>query len=190
MKENVKLAYGLAAVLLIVGGLCYSVGSEPQPPEPIRIVFSGVSGDVLFNHEGHLYYEGDCSVCHHHGDSSEFMACGTCHKKKVPQTVPQICSDCHPLAEDPFSYNEHHRRILEEDPGAYACKDCHQMKKGEKLPYACGDCHDPYDPYFAETAERIEMKYQKQADAFHSQCIGCHEDYGAGPVKCNMCHAQ
>jgi hypothetical protein len=24
----------------------------------------------------------------------------------------------------------------------------------------------------------------------HESCIGCHEDYGAGPVECSSCHVQ
>jgi hypothetical protein len=28
-----------------------------------------------------------------------------------------------------------------------------------------------------------------RADAFHSQCKGCHEENGSGPVECNSCHS-
>jgi hypothetical protein len=27
-----------------------------------------------------------------------------------------------------------------------------------------------------------------RTDALHETCIGCHADYGAGPVDCNACH--
>ncbi|MFO8049867.1 MAG: cytochrome c3 family protein [Desulfosudaceae bacterium] len=189
IKENVKLAYGLAAVLLIVGIICYAAGSGSRPEEPVRIVFSGIAGDVLFDHLGHLDYEGDCYSCHHHGDGSPFMACSECHQADDPETVPAVCDDCHPLSWEPYIHDEHHR-LLRDEPGSWTCQDCHSIPEGESIPYACGDCHDPYDEYFVEIAEEIQMKYEKSEDAFHDQCIGCHQDYGAGPVECSMCHAQ
>ena len=61
-----------------------------------------------------------------------------------------------------------------------ACVDCHHNleDEGEK-PAACGDCHeiDSEDPV-------------KRSDAFHTQCQGCHEDSGAGPVDCSACHVR
>jgi hypothetical protein len=27
-----------------------------------------------------------------------------------------------------------------------------------------------------------------RADAFHTNCRGCHEENGAGPVECSSCH--
>jgi hypothetical protein len=60
------------------------------------------------------------------------------------------------------------------------CADCHHTleDEGEK-PTACGDCHeiDSEDPV-------------KRSDAFHTQCKGCHEDGGAGPVDCSACHVR
>lgn len=190
-NNNVKAAYLLAMVLLIVGIVCYAASDPIVSPgdEPVRKVFQGLAGDVLFDHQGHTYYEGDCYACHHHGDSDEIMACNACHKEENPQWVPAVCNDCHPMSGDTFVFDEHHL-MLEDDPGAYACIDCHQKEEGEALPYACGDCHDPYDPYYEEAAARIQMTFDKSDDAYHAQCIGCHEDYGAGPVECGGCHAQ
>ena len=58
------------------------------------------------------------------------------------------------------------------------CLDCHHNIEDDEV-YNCGECHgatgDEYMP--------------SRTDAFHSQCIGCHEDAGAGPVECNSCHA-
>ncbi|MDY0221190.1 MAG: cytochrome c3 family protein [Desulfobacterium sp.] len=58
------------------------------------------------------------------------------------------------------------------------CLDCHHNIEDDEI-YNCGECHgktgDEYMP--------------SRTDAFHSQCIGCHEDAGAGPVECNSCHA-
>ncbi len=191
-NNNVKRAYALAVVLLIVGIICYAKGGSGLEPgeEPVRKVYKGLAGDVLFDHQEHAYeYESDCYVCHHHGDSAEFMACDVCHKEETPKQVPAVCNDCHPLSGDTYVFDEHHR-LLEDEPEAWTCTTCHQKEEGESLPYACGDCHDPYDPYFAEAAARIEMTYEKTDAAFHSQCIGCHKDYSAGPVECGECHAQ
>ena len=185
-KNEVKLAYGLAVVLLIVGIICYAAGSAEPPQEPVRKVYKNMAGDVLFDHMAHTGYESDCYVCHHHGDSDEFMSCTTCHKEEMPATEPSVCKDCHPLSGDMYIHDAHHM-LLEDEPGVWSCKDCHSLKEGEEPPpAACGDCHDPY---YVEGETRL-MTYQKSADALHSQCIGCHEDYGAGPVECNMCHAQ
>jgi hypothetical protein len=27
-----------------------------------------------------------------------------------------------------------------------------------------------------------------RTDSLHETCIGCHADYGAGPVDCSACH--
>jgi hypothetical protein len=189
-KENAKLAVGLAMVLLVVGIVCYAIGGPETDPEygPIRKVFRGVAGDVMFDHQAHMDYEGDCTTCHHHGSDNGFKACDTCHLAAVPKQVPQVCNDCHPLTDDPYlqdAYHAHHA-LLEDEPDQWSCKTCHQLEEGETLPYACGDCHDPAD---VEGQAKI-MKYQKIDDAMHSQCIGCHEDYGVGPVACNECHAK
>jgi hypothetical protein len=186
-KENAKLGYGLAIVLLIVGVVCYAAGSPEalSGDEPVRKVFMGVAGNVLFDHQAHTDYEGDCTVCHHHGDN-EFTACNTCHLKAVPNQEPEICLNCHPLTEDMKDIHIEHHQLMIDEPETWSCKDCHQLGEGETVPYACSNCHDPAD---IEGQAKI-MKFQKITDAMHDQCIGCHEDYGAGPVSCDACHAQ
>ena len=106
----------------------------------------------------------------------------------VPQTEPKICKDCHPLSDDEYMQDVHyeHHVLLEDDPENYSCDTCHQLAEGETVPYACGDCHDPAD---VEGQAKI-MTYQKGVDAMHGQCIGCHQDYDAGPMECGECHAQ
>ena len=46
---------------------------------------------------------------------------------------------------------------------------------------SCTECHDP---------DEGDEEVPKRADAFHQQCAGCHEDFGAGPVEkdCAACH--
>ena len=52
-KKELKLAYALAIILLIVGVLSYAAFSEKVPEEPIRLMFKCVAGKVLFDHKIH-----------------------------------------------------------------------------------------------------------------------------------------
>jgi hypothetical protein len=82
------------------------------------------------------------------------------------------CFDCH-----------HHPP--DDDAALVACSQCHlpDPKQGV-VPESCLNCHYASDIQDAE--------YPKKADAFHQQCIGCHEQYGAGPgsgpENCSKCH--
>lgn len=64
-----------------------------------------------------------------------------------------------------------------------SCGDCHHTLEPDEYADAqsCSECHDP-----TEGDEEVP----KRADAFHQQCAGCHEDFGAGPKEkdCNACH--
>ena len=78
------------------------------------------------------------------------------------------CKDCH-----------HHPE--EDETDFRACGDCHGVPpEGETFPLACTDCHG------LDEIEGTEVI--KKADAFHSQCIGCHKDNEAGPTECASCH--
>lgn len=81
------------------------------------------------------------------------------------------CVECH-----------HHPEEPEEGQTAFVpCSNCHQtLAKGQKYPESCLDCHE------AEDLEESEMI--KKSDAFHSQCIACHQDVEAGPEECASCH--
>ena len=60
-----------------------------------------------------------------------------------------------------------------------SCSDCHHnLEEGETNPESCGSCHEVVSE---------DEDVPNRSDAFHSQCIGCHEDDG-GPTKCNACH--
>ncbi len=60
------------------------------------------------------------------------------------------------------------------------CVDCHHnLEDDEEGDKNCSACHDPNEG---------DEDLLKRSDAFHSQCIGCHEDESAGPVECNACH--
>ena len=61
------------------------------------------------------------------------------------------------------------------------CSDCHHnLEPGESDDVeACGGCHEP---------ETDDEDMLKRSDAFHGQCIGCHEDFESGPTECASCH--
>ncbi len=74
-----------------------------------------------------------------------------------------------------------HKVHTSESGYALECVDCHHdMEEGEEKATACGECHGP------EAEEEDDPP--KRSDAFHQQCIGCHEDDGTAPAKCEECH--
>jgi hypothetical protein len=181
-QKETKLAYGLAAILLIVGVVCYAAVPAEKPDEPVRKVYKSLGGDVMFDHQMHAQVD-DCAACHHHGETGDYMSCAECHRSADAKTVAPECMACHPLTGDTYVFDEHHG-VLETEPEAWTCKDCHALAEGEDIPASCSECHDP------DYGDAMIMKFQKTSDALHDQCIGCHEDYGAGPVACGECHAQ
>jgi hypothetical protein len=64
-----------------------------------------------------------------------------------------------------------------------SCGDCHHTLSEDEYADAqsCSECHDP---------DEGDEEIPKRADAFHQQCTGCHEGYGAGPLEkdCSACH--
>jgi len=148
-KKELRLAYALAIILFVVGVLSYAISafSAKPPDSPIRLMFKGVAGKVLFDHKTHTQDAGygiSCSECHHHpGEEEEDSEEGEDTGKDV----------------DP-----------EEDEAAIrACGDCHLVTvKEDTLPESCAECHE---------ADEIEdSEVIKRVDAFHSQCINCHKE--------------
>jgi hypothetical protein len=66
-----------------------------------------------------------------------------------------------------------------------SCGDCHHTLDEDEYADAqsCSECHDPVEG---------DEEMPKRADAFHQQCTGCHEGYGAGPLEkeCSACHVR
>ena len=132
-EKELKLAYGLAIVLFVVGVLSYAAFSAKAPEPPARYMFNVAAGKVFFDHKTHNATGGygiSCADCHHHpvDDESANRACGGCHTQ--PEQIEQAQE---------------------------TCTECHEA--------------DEFD---------IE-EVPKRGDAFHTQCIGCHQDYEAGP---------
>ncbi|MDX9786817.1 MAG: cytochrome c3 family protein [Desulfobacterales bacterium] len=79
------------------------------------------------------------------------------------------CRDCH-----------HHP---EDGSDTSGCGACHSLPaEGKTVPDACLACHEP--------DELEEVTMSKRADAFHAQCVQCHNEYESGPVECSGCHIQ
>ena len=80
-----------------------------------------------------------------------------------------------------FDHKTHHT-----DTGyGISCGDCHHTLDEDEYADAqsCSECHDP---------DEGDEETPKRADAFHQQCTGCHEGYGAGPLEkdCSACHVR
>ncbi len=139
-KKELQYAYGVAILFFVVGVLSYAAFPKKPPDQPIRVMYTSIAGNVLFDHKTHLSEAG-------YGVS---------------------CFDCH-----------HHPK--EDDASLIACNQCHSPK-GEKeaVKETCLQCHE------AEDIKDSEPK--KRSDAFHTQCIGCHHEFEAGPETCSSCH--
>ena len=58
------------------------------------------------------------------------------------------------------------------------CFECHHLTSFPP-DYNCSECH------FKEG----DVLMLSREDAFHDQCIKCHDDMGEGPVECDACHS-
>lgn len=135
----------------------------------------------LFSHIDHEsdYTDQDCQSCHHDATiEPEPQACSNCHKESTEGTTPSLmkathqrCADCH---DDMY---------LE---GLKGCRNCHSRTEQpvEKKQYqSCSNCH----------ATPVNEMIPTRKEAFHAQCMGCHEEQGTGPFgneSCSQCHMQ
>jgi Class III cytochrome C family len=139
-KKELKLAYGAAVCLLLIGVISYAAFPLKAPEEPLRLMYTVMAGNVLFNHKIHASTEGyglSCFDCHHHppDDESALMACGDCHSQQAEdETVNQTCLDCHDESE--IEDTEMLNRL---DAFHTQCIDCH--KDFEAGPAECAGCH-------------------------------------------------
>ena len=118
-KTEQMIAYGLAAILLVVGVVCYTAFAKKAPDQPIRIMFKNTGGNVLFDHREHL------------SQSGYGLACDDCHhdlEKEGDRPAP--CEKCHTADSDeaPKRSDAFHTQ----------CKDCHKDSGG---PVNCAECH-------------------------------------------------
>lgn len=100
--------------------------------------------------------------------------CSDCHHDDIGQETPISCGSCHPRAFDETFRTEHQKAFSTED--------------------ACLRCHDdvPEEPTLAEEDRPSIEDIPLRTDAFHRQCMDCHEENGGpyGSESCYQCHAR
>ncbi|MBL7178720.1 MAG: cytochrome c3 family protein [Desulfobacterales bacterium] len=146
-QKELKLAYGLAIVLLIVGVIGYAAAPAKTPDKPIRIMYKTVAGKVLFDHKTHIAESGyslACKDCHHHpegsedeGEEAEIQPCNYCHQALAEgETFPKTCLDCHEAEE--LEDTEISNR-----PDAFhsQCEKCHKESGAGPEENRCSWCH-------------------------------------------------
>jgi len=78
-----------------------------------------------------------------------------------------------------FDHMEHYSA----EAYGFDCIDCHHYfeEDYQDKPESCIECHE---------LDSDDEEMPKRSDAFHSQCIGCHEDDGTAPLEkeCSGCH--
>lgn len=115
------IAYCLAAILLVVGVICYAAFAKKTPEQPLRIMFKNTGGNVLFDHKEHMSESGygiECADCHHalENKGDRPSTCGECHTDdsddapKRPDAFHKQCKTCH-----------------KEGGGPVNCAECHAM---------------------------------------------------------------
>ena len=57
------------------------------------------------------------------------------------------------------------------------CLECHHLTSFPP-DFNCSECH----------FKKGDAMMLSREDALHRQCIDCHNDMGADPVECNLCH--
>jgi Zn finger protein HypA/HybF involved in hydrogenase expression len=140
-KKELQTAYCLAAILLVLGLLSYAAFPAKTPDPPVRIMFQGVAGKVLFDHK--LHFTGteiglDCIDCHHHyeEDADRFRSCGDCHLTAEAEMPPQACLDCHDESEIDAEENPKRTDALHQQ-----CGGCHEDFGAGPGTSACASCH-------------------------------------------------
>lgn len=165
----------LTGLLAVVAVAAYLM-PEASAALPVRVPLANKGGLVVFDHTKHAAdYAISCETCHHESEEAreDVLPCGTCHG---------------------LTFDENFRTThMETITDPMACVKCHHTNSlpepGEPIPVAdftgCNEegCHE-------ETpAELIPDRMQ----AFHQQCMSCHETEKKGPFQpdqCNQCHTK
>ncbi|MBN1930979.1 MAG: cytochrome c3 family protein [Desulfobacterales bacterium] len=121
-KKELQVAYGLAIIFLVVGILSYAAFPAKAPDQPVRLMFEGVAGNVLFDHKTHTV------------DSGYGIACQDCHHNlEAGETNPESCGACHEIESGDEDVPKR------SDAFHLQCIGCH--KEGDAGPQECSGCH-------------------------------------------------
>ncbi len=96
-----------------------------------------------------------------------------------------------------FSHAKH--AAAAPDGYGIACGECHHDKDGKPLELkegdsvqGCMECHEeagkPKKEKGMSKEDWAAMQLEYYYGALHANCIDCHKEGGAGPVKCAECH--
>lgn len=122
LPKELSLGLGLIIVLLAVGVIAYGAFPVAEPDEPVRMVYPGSAGSVVFTHDLHASGDGyvqDCLSCHHNIEDDDIYDCRECHGPDkdvdyigMTDALHTQCIQCH------------------EDVGAgpVDCAGCHRSK--------------------------------------------------------------
>ncbi len=103
------------------------------------------------------------------------VVCYAAYSQKVPEQPVRIMFDSI-AGKVLFSHKTH----LSDTGYGLSCNDCHHnLEEGDTAAQSCLECHEP---------ESEDQDMPKRSDAFHKQCINCHQEIDAGPRECNSCH--
>lgn len=108
MQQSFPKILLVIALLLSGAGLgAYVLFPAPGPDggEPVRMLFEGKAGNVLFDHQTHVQDYGiDCASCHHNlEDGDDTYSCAVCHEEisedeymlSLTDALHQQCIQCH-----------------------------------------------------------------------------------------------
>ena len=136
-------------------------------------------GKLQWSHDDHVnQYTTACTDCHHDTSiEAEPGACNQCHGDKADGNTLALRDAVHTKCES--CHADMYEKKLE------GCSECHELlpgKTGTPQP-SCNSCH--YE------SEAIPLP--PRMDAFHDQCMACHEEAGKGPFgekSCKRCHTR
>ncbi len=144
-KKERQTAYSLAFILLLVGVFCYAGIPEETPDEPVRLVFKGTAGKVVFDHAIHVSDSGyglSCVDCHHHPEDEELesRACRECHLSTNVKSsnFSPLCMECHDADEDEIQETE---MLNKKDVMHSQCFGCHEEYESGPVEKDCYSCH-------------------------------------------------
>ncbi|MDY0164687.1 cytochrome c3 family protein [Desulfobotulus sp.] len=111
----------IALLLCGMGFGAYALFPPPGPDggEPVRILFEGKAGHVLFDHKIHTETYGiDCASCHHNLDyGDDTYSCAVCHEK--------VSDDPHMLSLTDAYHEQCIQCHMDEQAGPVDCAACH-----------------------------------------------------------------
>ncbi len=129
---------------------------------------------LIFDHDEHIEFaEDNCQACHHGEDiEPEPGQCKSCHEDKGDDDMPGLASAAHKRCQGC------HEDMFEQ--GLTSCTSCHEavdMSQYDGDFSSCGQCHN----------EHTKDLVLNRMNAFHDQCMDCHERKGKGPFGENSC---